>query len=90
LDEIKKNSRTSLLISFRPRTRTAKVAQSIIGRLKLKGQRRGPAVVYTNPKYPNVRVIATSLSHPGHPRHLAKALALDENAKAGKLQSGMA
>lgn len=88
LGEIKRNKKAALYISYRPGTKTEEVAQSIVGSLKLKGQKRGSETVFTNPKYPNVRVVATSVSHSAHPgQYLNPAWELAQRAQAGNLKS---
>ncbi|MCD6109371.1 hypothetical protein J7J83_01260 [bacterium] len=88
INEVLHNKDHSLYISYRVGTKTEKIAKSIIARLHLKGYRRGKETVFTNPKYPNVRIVATSVSHSENVgQYLNPALELASRAKAGKLQS---
>lgn len=88
LEKVKKDPKVALYLSFRPGSKTEKVAQSIISGLKLKGNRRGEEVVYTTPQYPNVRVVASSVSHGAQPgAYLNPAWELAQRAQAGKLST---
>lgn len=85
LDHIKKNPKTALFVSYRPGTKTEKIARSIIAQLGLKPTKNGKETLYKSDTYPHVTVVASSVSHAQHPGYYLKpAWELAQRAQTGK------
>jgi len=88
LDSIKRNPKSSLYISYRKGTKTEKIARRIIEKLHLKGTKRGKEILFSNSKYPNVKVVENSISHSSNVgRYLKPAWELAQKAQTGKLRT---
>ena len=88
IEEIKRNPKLSLYISYRKGTKTEKIALSIIKNLGLKPHKRGNETVFTSPNYPNIRVVANLVPHSANVgQYLNPAWELAQRAQTGKLKS---